>query len=489
MLSNHRSSTPGPRTISRGRAAHDVAMQIVVRVVNLALGVLVTALVARQLGSAGYGQWSTIIAIIALVGYFASFGMETVAVREAARDPEHEHEWLGAVMLVRFYMVGPVIVLSALAVLLLHHSHQMLIAGLILVVTMPFNGVGALQLVFQLRVNNRVPMLVLTLRSVLWAAAVGVIYWRGGTMVALAIALTVTNAVGSLVQALAALRAAPRRPRPSRERIGTLLRHGLPIGISGVLVICYARIDQLIVFSLRGSRPAGLYASVYNVLETAHFIPISILTTLAPIMAASWPGNRARLLRTARMSTEVMAIASFGALAFAWVAATPLVRLFFGAEFVKAAPALPVLGAAFIFICFGYLNDNLLVILELQRRRLLISLAALLFNVAGNLILVPIYGFMAAAWMTLATEVVVCGGSLWLILREFEMSIPAPGRVGRTLLAALLLGGGLEGIAQLGAPLAVLAASACVCYPALLFGLRALGVEDVRTLLVRESLP
>ena len=36
----------------------------------------------------------------------------------------------------------------------------MLIAGLILVITMPFNGVGALRLVFQLRVNNLVPMLV-----------------------------------------------------------------------------------------------------------------------------------------------------------------------------------------------------------------------------------------------------------------------------------------------------------------------------------------
>jgi O-antigen/teichoic acid export membrane protein len=470
------------------RAARDIVMQVVVRIGNLALGVVATALLARTLGSAGYGQWSTALAVLALVGYLGTFGVEAVAVREAAREPETEHEWLGAVMLLRLYMLGPAVVLSVLAIVLLHHSHEMLVAGLILVITMPFNGVGALQLVFQLRVNNLVPMLVLTLRSVLWTAAVAVIYLRGGSMITLAIALTATNAIGSVVQALAALRAAPRRPRPSRKRIGVLLRHGLPIGISGVLVIAYARIDQLIVFSLSGSRPAGLYGGVYNVLDQAHFVPISILTTLAPIMAASWPANRERLLRTARLSAEVMAVASFGALAFASVAASPLILLFYGREFLAAAPALPILGGAFIFICFGYLNDNLLVILGLQQRRLVISLLALVVNVAGNLILVPIDGFMGAAWMTLATEAVVCGASLWLILRELDMSFPSPGRLGRTLLAAVLMAAGLDVIRLLGAPLALLVVAACVTYPTLLFGLRALTLDELRILLRREAL-
>jgi len=87
-------------------------MQVGVRIVNLALGVVATALLARTLGSAGYGQWSAAIAVIALVGYFASFGMETVAIREAAREPETEHEWLGALMLLRLYMLLPVVALS-----------------------------------------------------------------------------------------------------------------------------------------------------------------------------------------------------------------------------------------------------------------------------------------------------------------------------------------------------------------------------------------
>lgn len=471
--------TTTARHATRQRAASDILMQVVVRIVNLGMGVVVTALVVRTLGKAGYGQWSTAFVVLGLIAYFANFGMEEVALREAARDPEQELQWIGTVMMLRLFALAPVMLASLTAIVLLHQSHEMLIAGLILVVAMPFGGVGALGLIFQLRVDNRVPMLVLTLRSILWGIAVVIIYENHSGMVALAIALVSTNLVGSLVQALAALKLTGRWPRPSRKYLPQLVRIGLPVGISGALIISYATIDQVIVFTIQGSKAAGLYGSVYNVLNQSHFVPISILTTLSPVMAASWPADRARLLRTARQTAELLAVASFGALAFATVAAVPFIRLIFGQEFVPAAPALPVLGAAFVLICFGYLNGNLLLVLGLQRRLLHIGLVALVVNVVGNLILVPLVGFMGAAVMTLLTEAVVFYMALRLVLRTLELPRPKLGRIGRTALAALLLAAGLGALRLVGAPLAVLIAASCLCYPSLLFGLRALALEDV----------
>lgn len=475
------------RQATRQRAAHDVLMQIVARVLNLGLGVVVTALLARTLGRAHYGQWSTIFVVLGLVGYLASFGMEKVVVREAAAAPEQEYEWFGAMMLLRLMLLVPAIVVSLLALLALERSHEMLIAGLILVLGMPFDGIGVVSLVFQLRVNNLVPMVVLTLRSVLWGVAVAVIYWRGGDMIELAIAMAVTNGVGSLVQSAAALRVLDPWPRPSRARLRALLRVGVPLGISGVLVISYARIDQLIVYAISGSEAAGLYGAVYGVLDQAHFVPMSVLTTLTPIIAASWPADRERMLRVVRLAAELLTVASLGALAFAAVAATPVVRLVFGEDFVHAAPALPVLGGAYVFICFGYLNGSLLAVLGLQRRLLRISLLALIVNVAGNLVLVPTIGFMGAAWMTLATELLVCASSLRVILKALDLPFPHPGRIGRTVLAAALLTGALLGLKAAGAPLAALAFAAAVLYPALLFGVRALEVGDIRILLRRQA--
>lgn len=479
--------SPTASTATRQRAAHDVLMQVVVRILNLALGVVVTALVARALGSAGYGQWSTIFAVLGLTGYLMSFGAESIVVREAAREPENEREWLGAMLAMRLLALGPTMLSSLVILLVIEQSHTMLLTGLILIVCMPFDGVGVLQLVFQLRVKNRVPMVVLTIRSVLWAIAVFFIYEGKGGMVALAIALVVTNLAGSVVQTLAALRVLERWPRPSRARLRELVREALPLGITGMLVIGYGRIDQVIVLKVSGSRAAGLYGAVYGVLDKAHFVPISVLVTLSPIMAAAWPSDPARMLRAARLTAELMAITSLGALAFASVTATSLVRLFFGADFTAAASALPILGAAFVFICFGYLNGNLLIVLGLQRRFLIISLTALGFNLVGNLVLVPLVGYLGAAWMTLATEMLVCWLCMSAILHRLERPWPQPGRIVRTALAAAVLFGALEAVRALGAPLAVLIAAACVLYPALLLGLGALGREDIQVVLKRSE--
>src|ERR1700753_934522 len=165
------------RHVTRQRAASDILMQVVVRIANLALGVVVTALLARTLGTKGYGEWGTAFIVLGLVSYFASFGIEEIAIREAAREPEKEFDWIGSVMALRLIVLAPVMAVALVAIVLLHTSHAMLIAGLIIVVAMPFGGISALGLIFQLRVDNRVPMVILTIRSVLWGAAVAIIYF------------------------------------------------------------------------------------------------------------------------------------------------------------------------------------------------------------------------------------------------------------------------------------------------------------------------
>jgi hypothetical protein len=100
---------------------------------------------------------------------------------------------------------------------------------------------------------------------------------------------------------------------------------------------------------------------------------------------------------------------------------------------------------------------------------------------------VPIDGFMAAAWMTLVTEIVVCAASLRVILRTLELPFPRPGRVGRTVVAAAILAAGLDALRLAGAPLGALAAVSCLGYPALLLGVRAVALSDLRVLLRRVA--
>lgn len=478
-----------PIQASRSRALSDVLFQIVARVANLALGTVVTVLLVRTLGASGFGEWMTIFSILGLLGYFTSFGLSAVAVREAAADPEHVDDWVGALIMVQVLLAIPVAIAGAIALALVSHGSTMFVAGLVLLAQTPIAIGGSLQVVHQLRMDNRVPMVLLTVNSVLWGAAVVVIDLAGGGLVALAVAMTATTTVTSVLQAVFAIRLQHVRPRPSRAAMVRLVKVGAPLGIAGLLVLAYGRIDQIIVFDQVGATAAGQYGAAYRLLEQANFVPVAVLTTLAPMMAALWPVDRARLLRVSTMAAELLSIGAFGALAFTLVASRPLMQALFGDDLVAGARVLPILTGAFVVICFGYLIDNILLVIGLAHRQVWIALAGLVANVAGNFLLVPKYGFVAAGWMTLVTEVVVCGTGGVIALRGLGRPWPSLGRVPRVALAGAVLTLALWGLDAAGGPLAALIALSLVLYPVLLLALRALSPHEIRELVVRRSAP
>jgi O-antigen/teichoic acid export membrane protein len=174
-------------------------------------------------------------------------------------------------------------------------------------------------------------------------------------------------------------------------------------------------------------------------------------------------------------------VVALPALGVALAASGPAIELLFGSEFAGAAPALPILMGAFVVICFGYLSGNMVIVLGLQRRYLAYALIGLFFNVCLNLLLLPRYGFLAAAWTTLATELAVVSLAWGAVLSELHFR-PKLGRAFRAVLATTAMTLLLLGLRQIGTPAVPLLLAAPLSYPplALLFG--AISLEDLREL-------
>src|SRR5262249_54988960 len=100
----------------------------------------------------------------------------------------------------------------------------------------------------------------------------------------------------------------------------------------------------------------------------------------------------------------------------------------------------------------------------------------------GNAITIPLFGFMGAAWMTLATEAVVLVQTTRLLVGQLGWDEFGFGRVARTAIAAILLGLVLGSERLADAPLGVVSATACALYPVLLFAFKAVGPDDLRAL-------
>jgi O-antigen/teichoic acid export membrane protein len=345
-----------------------------------------------------------------------------------------------------------------------------------------------LNVVFQLRIRNDISMAIVTLNSVLWAGAVFAVAALSGGIIAFAAAFLLTTALTTGLTFVLALKFARVRLRGVRRLWRPLLRVGVGVGIAGIFVTSYVKLDQILVLEFAGSRQAGLYGAAYRLLDSVQFIPASVMTTLFPLIAAAYVSRREYAKNLLQTAAEYLTMASLPILAFTIVAARPIMLLLFGAQFAAAAPALPILAGAFVSISFGYLVGNMVVVLELQRRFALYAGIGLLLNAVLNVVLIPRYGFVAAAWVTLLTEFTVMSLSMRSVLRSLRMR-PRLGRLLRALAAAVLMGVVTWLARGAGVPLAGLAAVAALSYFPCLLALRVLTVGEVRSVLRKEPPP
>ena len=158
-------------------------------------------------------------------------------------------------------------------------------AGLLLTGTLLLAPFSMARVAFQTRVRNDLTILVLTVNSILWTAAVIAIVASDGGMVWFAAAFLGSAVVSVALGLWLGSRLSRPRMRGSRQLWRELARIGVPIGVAGLVVTAYVKLDQVMLFSLAGAEDAGLYGAVYRFLDQAQFLPAALMTTLF----RSWP--------------------------------------------------------------------------------------------------------------------------------------------------------------------------------------------------------
>lgn len=474
----HRATRVGSR-----RILGDVGVQLGGQVVNIALGVVTTVVLVRALEATRYGEWATIMAVIELVAMIGNFGLETVAIRLAAQEPEREGAWVGAATSLRLAISLPALLVFIAVLAVVAADEQMLVAGLVLSLLYITSVASTLRIIFRLHVRNHVTVFFTTLNSVLWAGSVIAIAAVDGGIVAFAIAFVAITIIVQSCLAIVALRTIKVRWRGGAKLWPRLLGIGISVGIAATLTFAYGRIDQILVYELAPNpEEVGVYAAMYKILDNAGFVPMAVMVTLFPIMAGLFPADPPRLRRMMQTAIDYLGFVALGGLALTIVAAEPIIGLLYGEEFTSGATVLTLLIAAFIPICVGNVAGNMVVAMDLQRRYLWLAALGLVLNVALNVALIPEYGIEAAAWVTLGTEVVVVALATAMVLRRIEMRLSLR-RLGLALAAATAAALAVWGLRQAGAGAIVLILAMTALYPALLLALRALDLEQLRRLL------
>jgi O-antigen/teichoic acid export membrane protein len=134
-------------------------------------------------------------------------------------------------------------------------------------------------------------------------------------------------------------------------------------------------------------------------------------------------GNREEFLKAYRRSFDVLAIFAIPIMCYLYLRAADIINLIGGRDFGQSVGVLKVLSVAIMLIFFGNLAGNALVALNLQKKGVWVYMVGAVFNVGANLVLIPRYSFMATAWTTVLTELLITFLLFWLIKKQTQATV------------------------------------------------------------------
>jgi O-antigen/teichoic acid export membrane protein len=408
--------TPGPPETALGVAARiaDSAIDLVGRRIALtAMTSVTTAVVARKLGVSEFGVLASALGAYYLALALVDLGFSLVLGRDLARHPETRGQLFRTALRVQGAWAG--CIAAALVFLGLRTGIDTTRGG-VLVVLAPgilASGLGAGRQVFLVLFRTR---RLAAIDLITTAAASGLavsLAASGAGAVAVAAALSAGTVANALLVIGAAQRLVPVAP-PASGDSSRLVRLAVPLGIASLLSSAYFTIDLVLLGWLVAPAALGAYGAATKILTMLVMLPGMALSAALPGFAR---------LEADRGAVGVLAgrvlhwLASFGlpACIGAFVFAGPVVRIAFGGGYEAAVPLVRVLALAAAVGLFANVLGTLLVARGAIRPMLTQNALALILNVAGNLVLVPRFGVIAAAWLTVVTEVFVAACALMAV--------------------------------------------------------------------------
>jgi len=204
------------------------------------------------------------------------------------------------------------------------------------------------------------------------------------------------------------VRPALRAPGGRIASARSLLRESWPLFLNQLLAGLFFRVDSLLLQPIAGPAQAGLYAAAYKVIDGTLVIPSSFTLALFPRLSRQAEGGANALAAAYQLSLRLLLQVALPLAAGLALFSEPIVALLGGGRYLPgSAEALAVLVWFMPFSFANGLTQYVLIALGRQRLLTLVFAAAVAFNVGANALLIPRWGYIGAAVVTVLSEVVL----------------------------------------------------------------------------------
>jgi O-antigen/teichoic acid export membrane protein len=277
-----------------------------------------------------------------------------------------------------------------------------------------------------------------------------------------------------------------------------MMRVSGPLMLNHLLATIFWRIDIWILRPLAGATAVGLYSVGLKYLDGLNIVPSVFTMAVFPVMSRYARETGDALLRAYVLSLRLLVMVSLPIALTVTVLAEPLVWLVGGAQYLDVPETVRLFGREFTYlggsdlalrviiwsIPIGFVNSvtqYVLIAVNQQHYLTRAFIMGVVFNVVGNLLAIPIFGYVGAAVVTILSEFSLLF-PFYASVRRHVGVVPWISIFGRPMLAAAVAGLGAFWLLRMGMNVWVTAVVQAALYAGVLALTGAFRSEEMRVM-------
>jgi len=398
------------------KIAYNVVFSSGAKVASTVLALISIGFITRYLGKDGFGDYATVLAFLSFFAAILDLGLNAISTREISRPGAQEESIMGRVFSLRVVSSFLVLIILPLILLFLPYSKEVKMGISIIAISFIFNAsYQILNGVFQKNLAmDKVALAELIGKAIQVLIIIAVVYYKLGFGWVIG-SLFFNMLVSFLLIHFWSRRFIKLKWQYDPQYWKEFLRESWPMGVSVFITFLYFKMDTILLSLIKSSAEVGIYNAAYKVIENITFFPSMIMGLILPIMSFSIFSDRKRFLDISNKTFKVFLLIVVPLTVIVLFLSEGIIELIGGAGFLESAAVLRVLVFALAMIFFGNFFNSILIASNMQKKLMIILAFVAALNISLNLIIIPLWSYLGAAYVSVATEfLVVVLTSFWV---------------------------------------------------------------------------
>jgi len=403
------------------KIAYNVLASSISKMLSTVLALVSIGFITRYLGKEGFGNYATVLAFLSFFAAIADLGLYQISTREISRTGADEKKIMGNIFSLRVASAVAILIIAPVITFFLDYPKE--VKEGIIIVAFSFLFSSTYQILNGVFQKN------LAMDKVAFGELIGkiiqVIVIVSAVKLKLGFNWIMSSLLFYMIVSSSLIFIWSRKYLVFKMQFDLaywkkFLKESMPMGIAAIITFAYFKMDTIILSFMKSGTEVGIYNAAYKVLENITFFPAMVVGLVMPIMSKNIFENKTEFENVSNKTFKFFIVICVPLLVGLVYFSGSIIRVIGGAGFSEASGVLKILSVALILIFFGNFFNTILIVGNLQKKLMYVLAITAIANISLNFIFIPKFSYMASAYVSVITELVVVVLTFFLVSKNIK---------------------------------------------------------------------